>query len=297
MSTFILPTTARLSQDWMADFDDWNGDGIVDYPGGFYKTIGWDGHNGLDYGCRIGMPIVAAADGIVEFCGPAGNHWLLSGGGNVVLLKHPEHNVRTEYLHLREASVYPGQVVKQGQVIGRSGNSGASTAPHLHFGFIPLAGVNVGNRARGRVNPYLYLGGTITVSGSTITKEQEDDIMATRADRQALINELLTHPIAQADGTITNLQSLVAEDRDHHREIVNAIGNVPGRVLNTTIPRGGERGGDTTLAAVASWHDAHVVAIIDSVSKATGADVSLIKQAVLDGLKEGITVTIAGEKK
>ena len=78
--------------------------------------------------------------------------------------------------------------------------------------------------------------------------------------------------------------------RDFLAELVG--GRAASKTLNTPINRGGDIGGSTSLAAVTSWHDAHITAIIDSVSKATGADVSVIKQAVTDGLKAGIKVDV-----
>jgi murein DD-endopeptidase MepM/ murein hydrolase activator NlpD len=52
--------------------------------------------------------------------------------GEFVLLTHPEE-YQTMYGHLSRIIVTAGQEVEAGQVIGLSGNSGRSTAPHLHF--------------------------------------------------------------------------------------------------------------------------------------------------------------------
>ncbi len=196
MSAFALPTNRRMNQDWMADFDDWDGDGDVDYPGGFYSTIGWDGHNGLDFLCAVGDPVYAAADGVVEVAGWAGNHWLLSGGGNVVLLAHAEHDVRTEYLHLSALRVSPGQRVARGQLIAIAGKTGTVTGAHLHFGFIPLRNVNVHNRARGRINPWPYLNGSaaLTPHGTTaptVTEQPKEwDEMASKDEIKDAIREV-----------------------------------------------------------------------------------------------------------
>ena len=165
MSDFGYPTTCLMNQDWMAEFDDWNGDGIVDYPGGFYHSIGWDGHNGLDFLCPKNTPVYASNSGVVEFAGAVGNHWLLSGGGNAVLLAHPEYRVRTEYLHFTTVVVKAGQTVGKGQLLGYSGMSGAANGYHLHFGFIPMDNVNLNNRERGRISPWPYLEGGIAAQG------------------------------------------------------------------------------------------------------------------------------------
>ena len=162
MTGFTLPTSRPITQAWGAEFDDWDGDGTVDYPGGFYHSIGWDGHNGIDYGCFVGDPVEAVTDGVVAFAGDAGNwHAILSGGGNAVLIEHPAYSVQTEYLHLSRWLVQAGQTVKKGQVIGRSGKTGAATAPHLHLGMLKLSGYNLNDRMRGRIDPTPYLYGNL----------------------------------------------------------------------------------------------------------------------------------------
>jgi hypothetical protein len=162
MTGFTLPTSRPVTQAYLAEFDDWDGDGIVDYPGGFYHSIGWDGHNGIDYGCFDGDPVEAVADGIVTFAGDAGNwHAILSGGGNAILVEHPDYGVMTEYLHLSRWDVVAGQSVRKGQVIGRSGHTGAATAPHLHLGMLLINGYNLNDRMRGRIDPTPYLYGNL----------------------------------------------------------------------------------------------------------------------------------------
>lgn len=83
-------------------------------------------HNGVDFGLPVGTMITAPADGIVDkatFSRSAG-YWLTirhSGG------------LSTVYMHLSKINVRPGQRIKQGTVIARSGNTGLSTGPHLHY--------------------------------------------------------------------------------------------------------------------------------------------------------------------
>lgn len=85
-------------------------------------------HKGTDYGCPSGTPIVASADGIVEFAE------YQDGYGNVIYLKHPS-GWETRYAHLSVMQVRPGQQVKQGQQIALSGATGIGTGPHLHHEF------------------------------------------------------------------------------------------------------------------------------------------------------------------
>ena len=83
-------------------------------------------HAGLDFRAPYGAPIHAAADGTVSFVGTK------SGYGNVVEVSHGNGMI-TRYAHMSRFASRMGQDVKAGEVIGRIGNSGRSTGPHLHF--------------------------------------------------------------------------------------------------------------------------------------------------------------------
>ena len=85
------------------------------------------GHTGIDYGCPLGTPILASADGAVSYTQISN-----VGYGNDVMLLHPDGNY-TLYAHLGQILVKRWQKVKQGDVIGYSGSTGNSTGPHLHF--------------------------------------------------------------------------------------------------------------------------------------------------------------------
>lgn len=84
-------------------------------------------HRGIDYGCPMGTAILASADGVVTYV-----RNLKEGYGNYIIIAH-EENYATVYAHLSEILVRENQRVSKGQVIGKSGNSGNSTGPHLHF--------------------------------------------------------------------------------------------------------------------------------------------------------------------
>lgn len=83
-------------------------------------------HGGIDIAVPIGTPVVAPADGVVEFAGPRGR------GGNTVLIRHADGRV-TGYAHLDTINVRAGDRVSQGTAFAASGNTGNSTGPHLHF--------------------------------------------------------------------------------------------------------------------------------------------------------------------
>ena len=89
------------------------------------RTAGF--HRGLDYADWEGEPVVAPAGGIV---GLAGHNYVLLG--NCVILNHGE-GITSIFMHLSRISVKDGQRVTAGQEIGRVGNTGASTGPHLHY--------------------------------------------------------------------------------------------------------------------------------------------------------------------
>lgn len=89
-------------------------------------------HGGVDIGGQTGAPIYAAADGVVTRAETGYNN----GSGINVRIDHGKisgKDVETAYLHLSRFIVKPGQKVARGQVIGYLGNTGLSTAPHLHF--------------------------------------------------------------------------------------------------------------------------------------------------------------------
>jgi murein DD-endopeptidase MepM/ murein hydrolase activator NlpD len=85
-------------------------------------------HLGVDFAAPVGTPVVAVGDGTVTFAGYRG------ANGNLVIVKHP-NGYETYYLHLNRfaAGVKHGVRIKQGQVIGGVGMTGAATGPHLDF--------------------------------------------------------------------------------------------------------------------------------------------------------------------
>ena len=86
------------------------------------------GHQGQDLMAKCGRPVVAAQAGRVQF---KDSH---SSAGNFVVIDGKGALADTVYMHLREpASVTKGQQVASGQVIGRVGDTGNTTACHLHF--------------------------------------------------------------------------------------------------------------------------------------------------------------------
>ena len=83
-------------------------------------------HEGMDFSAAIGTPVYATGDGTVRVAS-----WE-SGYGNCIDIDHG-FNYMTRFAHLSEMFVKPGQSVKRGDLIGKVGNTGKSTGPHLHY--------------------------------------------------------------------------------------------------------------------------------------------------------------------
>jgi murein DD-endopeptidase MepM/ murein hydrolase activator NlpD len=83
-------------------------------------------HRGIDFKAAYGEGVPAAGDGRVVEAGDNGAY------GLTVLVEHP-NGMKTRYAHLSAMGVGVGDRVLQGQEIGRVGQSGRATGPHLHF--------------------------------------------------------------------------------------------------------------------------------------------------------------------
>lgn len=98
-------------------------------------------HEGMDFTASTGTEVYATGDGVVENVKSS-----YRGYGKRVIINHG-FGYKTRYAHLNDFTVRKGQKVKRGDVIGYVGNSGLSTAPHLHYE------VEKGNE---KVNPMHY---------------------------------------------------------------------------------------------------------------------------------------------
>lgn len=87
-------------------------------------------HTGIDLSGRVGTPVYATGDGVVEEAGSgiAG----FSGYGTVCVIDHG-FGFKTLYAHLGKATVRKGQRVSRGEQIGTLGSSGLSQGPHVHY--------------------------------------------------------------------------------------------------------------------------------------------------------------------
>jgi murein DD-endopeptidase MepM/ murein hydrolase activator NlpD len=91
----------------------------------FYKVTKF--HEGIDFTAAVGSPIYATGDGVVSEA-----EYNSGGYGNKIIINHG-YSYETVYAHLSRIKVKIGQRVKRGEIIGLMGNTGKSTAPHLHY--------------------------------------------------------------------------------------------------------------------------------------------------------------------
>jgi len=113
-----LPETVRITSPF----------GVREHP----ILGGWRLHAGIDLGTAIGTPVHAVGAGVVRRASSDGVN------GRILVLDHGR-GVVTTYCHNEALLVRNGQRVEKGQIIARTGSSGRSTGPHLHYQ-IDLAG-------------------------------------------------------------------------------------------------------------------------------------------------------------
>jgi murein DD-endopeptidase MepM/ murein hydrolase activator NlpD len=112
-----------------------------------YKSVKF--HEGIDFTAPMRTEIYATGDGrVVEI------EKLHRGYGNMIVIDHG-YGYRTLYAHLSAFKVRIGQQVRRGEVIGLVGNTGKSTAPHLHYEVI---------KDGQKVNPINFFYNDITAS-------------------------------------------------------------------------------------------------------------------------------------
>jgi murein DD-endopeptidase MepM/ murein hydrolase activator NlpD len=117
----------------------------------------------VDFGMPEGTPVFSAREGTVLAIEDRFDFACWTDGcdrfANFVEVRHPDGTIG-KYFHLQRDSVLvrPGQRVERGQAIARSGDTGYSTAPHLHFG---VYRVDAGGRAQSIAVRFAVRGGLI----------------------------------------------------------------------------------------------------------------------------------------
>ncbi|CQR62655.1 M23 family metallopeptidase [Streptomyces leeuwenhoekii] len=118
---------AKKAASWVDPVKNYQLTASFAQAGGMWQST----HSGQDFAVPIGTSVMAAHGGTVVKAGPNG-----AGDGpaygNAVVIKHG-NGTYSQYAHLSRIDVKVGQVVTTGQHIARSGNTGNSSGPHLHF--------------------------------------------------------------------------------------------------------------------------------------------------------------------
>lgn len=147
-----------------------NGDVLFSWPlDAHVVTAGWTynsgkAHNAIDLRAAVGTPVYAAEDGVVDWTqdwdGRTRTGMMSYGTG--VRIRHADYCggvLQTRYAHLSRRCVKTGETVKEGHLIGYSGDSGNCYGAHLHFEVI-WRGV--------RRNPLAWLDGDFACKDSTV---------------------------------------------------------------------------------------------------------------------------------
>lgn len=167
------------------------------------------GHTGVDWATPVGTPVKAVADGVVLFDDWAKNlpktsweaRWYLTGGGFmglntdagiVVVIDHGGY--LSVSAHLNETPLLKGQKVTRGQVIGKTGNTGYTTGPHLHFEIIPKP-FAWSNGFYGRVDPQQFIQDRPVPAVAPQKQEERSWLdMASRDDVKKALMEVFETP-------------------------------------------------------------------------------------------------------
>jgi len=104
-----------------------------------YPSIG---HNGVDFRASKGTPIKVSRNGVVTDTGDTDIGCANASYGKWILIDH-ENGLSSMYAHLSKIKVSKGDRVETGQLIGHSGDTGATYGPHLHFGVFATQAVEV----------------------------------------------------------------------------------------------------------------------------------------------------------
>ena len=117
-------------------------------------------HSGVDFRASVGTAVYAAADGVVEGVGDTDRTCPKASFGKWVFIRH-SNGLATVYAHLSLIKAVEGQKVRAGDLVAYSGNTGHSTAPHLHLTVFASNGVNGEEGARVDSRPSVSCSGKV----------------------------------------------------------------------------------------------------------------------------------------
>lgn len=201
------PTVGPISQNYGAN---------CAYYSQFHLTLrnGTSCHEGKDWAAPVGTAVRASHGGTVRYAGWLGNY------GNYVGIQAPNGS-GTGYAHLSQINVSSGQNISEGQVIGKVGNTGNSTGPHLHFNYFRQYGTWVYD------NPDELLNG----AGMGISEETyKKDIAGVAANWRTATNKALRF-LAASEYRVGGLPVPTSLDKYNDKDpdaIVKEIRALPG---------------------------------------------------------------------
>jgi murein DD-endopeptidase MepM/ murein hydrolase activator NlpD len=188
------------------------------------------GHAGMDFKCPVGTPVRAIADGVVLYAGWGYNlpgtgpvrKWLFYKDFPGILTVIQHDGWISASAHLSDNDAAPaGTVVKAGQVVGLSGDTGG-VDPHLHVeALVDLSYRTGGGLIYGRTDPSKYFTGGIAAQGSTTTSEEND--VLNDADKEWIGDKL--YKVLEDPVVIEKLRTGILND--------TSLRNIQGTILPT----------------------------------------------------------------
>jgi murein DD-endopeptidase MepM/ murein hydrolase activator NlpD len=187
-----------------------------------------DGHTGEDYSCPVGTPVRAVTSGVVLHVGWMGgtyadNPWWVAPGfaGYCAVIDHGGFIGIYGHCLDGSAGVSAGDRVAEGEVFIRSGNTGGSTGPHLHFEILPDRYV-LNSRFYGRADPEQLFTGSLSYASESITPTEEDTLSAQEK------KEIIDAVYDARDGIINDTRAQVKAAVDD--AVKELMANLPGGV-------------------------------------------------------------------
>lgn len=144
------------------------------------------GHAGTDFGCPTDTPVVAIEDMVITWAdwghkfptngdnshnGWASRYYLVGANLGIGVIGETGRGAYV-FAHLNRTDLNPGDRVKAGDVIGYSGSTGLSTAPHLHVEWIPTP-AQYGNALYGRVDALVNVTEPYRINGAPVATATE----------------------------------------------------------------------------------------------------------------------------
>lgn len=176
-----------------------NGEVLFSWPLAAHTiTAGWfysdlSPHRAVDLRAAVGTPVYAADDGTVDWVQDWDGHSTRGNQsyGNMVRIRHNDYKggkLQTLYAHLKESKVKYGQAVKEGELIGYSGNTGNSKGPHLHFE------VRMNST---RYNPLNWLDSNFVIASESVQLGRYTSVMRPSADK--IGSQFVIGPVSSGD--------------------------------------------------------------------------------------------------